>query len=61
MEQKSKNIKRTPKGVGSTQKSYHFYIDDDLIAVVDAQANKTRFINAAIRKFIKKLKKEENL
>lgn len=57
MEQKSKKIKRTQKGIGSTLKSYHLYLDSDLVAVVDSQPNKNRFINAAIRNFINNKKK----
>ena len=58
MEQ-SKKIKRSPK-VGKTMKSYHLYLDDDLVAVAEAQPNKNRFFNAAIRKFINSMKKTRN-
>lgn len=57
MEQRSKKIKRTQKGVGSTLKSYHLYLDSDLVTIVDSQPNKNRFINAAIRNFINNKKK----
>ena len=53
-----KTVKRTKKGAGSTLKSYHLYLDEDLASVVDAQPNKTRFFNAAIRKFINSMKKK---
>jgi hypothetical protein len=39
-------------------KSYHLYLDDDLVAVAEAQPNKNRFFNAAIRKFINSMKKK---
>ena len=48
--------KKTPKGIGKTLKSYHLYLDEDLVAVVENQPNKTRFFNAAIRTFIKNFK-----
>ena len=55
--ERSKKIKRSPK-VGKTMKSYHLYLDDDLVAVAEAQPNKNRFFNAAIRKFINSMKKK---
>lgn len=48
-----KRIKRTPKSVGRTLKSYHLYLDEDLVEVVDQLENKTRFFNAAIRTYIR--------
>lgn len=56
MEQ-SKRIKRSPK-TGTTMKRYPLYLDEDLVATVDSQPNKNRFFNAAIRWFIKELKKK---
>ena len=56
MEQ-SKKIKRSPK-TGTTMKRYPLYLDEDLVATVDNQPNKNRFFNAAIRWFIKELKKK---
>nr|DAM25340.1 MAG TPA: bifunctional protein PutA [Caudoviricetes sp.] len=41
----------------SSVKSVHLYIDLDLLPVLQAQPNKTRFINDAIRFYIKKRKK----
>ena len=48
-----KRIKRTPKSVGRTLKSYHLYLDEDLVETVDQLENKTRFFNAAIRTYIR--------
>jgi hypothetical protein len=56
MEQ-SKRIKRSPK-TGTTMKRYPLYLDEDLVSTVDSQPNKNRFFNAAIRWFIKELKKK---
>lgn len=50
---KKRKIKSSPKGQGATLKSYHLYLDSDLVDIVEAQPNKTRFFNAAIRYFIK--------
>lgn len=48
-----KRIKRTPKSVGRTLKSYHLYLDEELVEFVERQENKTRFFNAAIRTYIR--------
>lgn len=51
--EKKKRIKRTPKSVGRTLKSYHLYLDEELVEFVERQENKTRFFNAAIRTYIR--------
>lgn len=55
-----KRIKRTPKPVGRTLKSYHLYLDEDLVETVDQLENKTRFFNAAIRTYINIIKQKRN-
>ena len=47
--------KHTRRGESSV-KSVHLYIDTDLLPVLQAQPNKTRFVNDAIRFYIKKRK-----
>ena len=44
--------------VETTMKRYPLYLDEDLVSTVDSQPNKNRFFNAAIRWFIKELKKK---
>lgn len=56
---KKRKIKSSPKGQGITLKSYHLYLDSDLVDIVEAQPNKTRFFNAAIRHFINTYKTKE--
>ena len=46
--------KNTRKGTGRTVKSVHLYIDLDLLPVLQAQENKTRFVNDAIPAYMKK-------
>ena len=47
--------KSTRKGTGATTKSVHLYIDEELMPVLRAQENKTRFVNNAIRAYCKKI------
>lgn len=56
-----KRIKRTPKSAGRTLKSYHLYLDEDLVEVVDQLENKTRFFNAAIRTYIRFMNRIEQI
>lgn len=41
-------------GEGQSQKSYHLYLDEELIPFVEKLANKNRFFNDAIRDFIRR-------
>lgn len=45
------------RGGGSSIKSVHLYIDIDLLPALQQQENKTRFVNDAIRAFLKEMKK----
>lgn len=45
--------KRSPKD-GRTVKLIGFYIDNDLVPLVNKLANKSRFINDLIRKYFSK-------
>lgn len=50
----AKYKQHTRTGEGSSVKSVHLYIDIDLLPVLQEQPNKTRFVNDAIRAYIKK-------
>lgn len=53
MEQKRVNkYKRTKKGVGGTVTLVGVQIDNDLLPYLNAQPNKSRFVNEAIRKYL---------
>lgn len=52
MEKSRGNIKRTKKGTGATVKLVGIQIDNDLLPYLDAQPNKSRFVNEAIRKYL---------
>ena len=45
-----KNIKRTKKGAGKTVTLVGIQIDNDLLPYLNAQPNKSRFVNECIRK-----------
>ena len=49
MEKSRGNIKRTKKGIGSTVKLVGIQIDNDLLPYLNAQPNKSRFINNLLR------------
>lgn len=53
-----RKYKSSPKGKGATVKGYHLYIDSELVAVLEGQENKTRFVNDAIRNYVKLLKRQ---
>ena len=44
-----RNIKRTKKGAGSTVKLVGIQIDNNLLPYLNAQSNKSRFINNLLR------------
>ena len=50
MEKSKVNIKRTKKGTGATVKLVGIQIDNDLLPFLNAQPNKSRFINDLLRK-----------
>lgn len=50
MEKSRGNIKRTKKGAGATVKLVGIQIDNDLLPYLNAQPNKSRFINDLLRK-----------
>lgn len=50
MENNRRNIKRTKKGAGATVKLVGIQIDNDLLPYLNAQPNKSRFVNECIRK-----------
>lgn len=50
MEKSRGNIKRTKKGAGATVKLVGIQIDNDLLPYLNAQPNKSRFVNECIRK-----------
>lgn len=50
MEKNRGNIKRTKKGTGATVKLVGIQIDNDLLPYLNAQPNKSRFINDLLRK-----------
>lgn len=49
MENSRGNIKRTKKGTGATVKLVGMQIDNDLLPFLNAQPNKSRFINNLLR------------
>lgn len=49
MEKNRGSIKRTKKGTGATVKLVGFQIDNDLLPYLNAQPNKSRFINNLLR------------
>jgi hypothetical protein len=51
----TRKYKKYERGTSSVIKML-FCLDDDLKSVIDAQPNKSRFINNAIRQYIKKAK-----
>lgn len=57
---KSRGI-RAPraKDVSEIKKSYHYKADSDLVKFLDELENRNRFINAAVRAAIEKLKEKQ--
>lgn len=45
--------KKTKKGAGRTMKYMNIGIDADLLPILELVDNKTRFVNKAIRAFVK--------
>lgn len=47
---KTKKLVRKPRSnMGTTQKSYHFKIDEELVVHLDGEPNKNRLVNELLR------------